>query len=163
MGALRGEPRPRKGIEGGGSGEEESGTVACPCWLTPSCLFPAPSYQGHSDHQNLGGSHGPTSTPLPWHPLHRTATCVSIDSPSPAPQPNGLGSGPCSADRLCDPGQVAHHFGVCRVKWHPGTRQAARVGADQQGTGPQPSLCLSRSAGGAAPKAQVPSLPQLFQ
>lgn len=161
MGLREGEPRPRTGIEGewlrsgqvprenGGKERRHLRTVACPCWLTPSGLFPAPSYQGHSHHQNLGGSHSPTSTPLPWHPLRGTVTCASIDSPSPVPQPDGLGSGPCSAD--C----------VTLGKWRPisGPGMASGIQAqDRQlglgrtgrGWAAPSSLCLSRSAGGGS-------------
>lgn len=53
---------------------------ACPWGLTP-----APSPQSPSNHQDLGGSHSPASTPRPWHPLHRAVTCASVDSPSPVP------------------------------------------------------------------------------
>lgn len=149
------------------------GTVACPAGWLGGCPFPAPAYQGRSDRQHLGGSHGPTSLPSPWPPAALASpprgaeACACRFRPRPDSPGSGPGSGPGSATPAVWPGRVAPHLWGWRVKWHSGTGLAS-PGLDRnwQGTGPSVLLLpqqVNKERGEAEQGPEVQGLPQLFR
>lgn len=103
-----------------------------------------------------------------WHPLHGQVLHLHGSSPlrptvtphtaptARLPWPDHLGSGPGSADRLCDPVQTALHL------WVSSRRGRNEVGQGLAGPPPSP-LCLSRLAGEAGAAEKGPEVRSLLQ
>lgn len=128
------------------------GTVACPAGWLGGCPFPAPAYQGRSDRQHLGGSHGPTSLPSPWPPAALASPPRGAEACACRfrPRPDSLGSGPSSGPGSATPAVWPRASGsaslglACQVAFRHRTSKSG-VGQKLAGDGPlRPS---SASAG----------------